>query len=132
MVVPIFSANDFDVIEGTPASYDHRSEGSGKFITIHFCQNCGTKLFLGFERSPGVFGVYGGTFDDPNWYERKPENTRHIFLNEAMDGVVVPPGFSTFAEHAIDKDGAANVARVFEKPHLVDRRTKGGIQPKVN
>ena len=50
-----------------------------------FCSTCGTKLFLDLERFPGTLGVYGGTFDDPNWFERTPQVSRHIFLDSAIE-----------------------------------------------
>src|SRR5512142_2925318 len=67
LIEPIFSKADFVLTKGAPSSYDHRSEGSGKIVHVHFCGRCGTKLYLTFERFPDVFGVYCGTFDDPNW-----------------------------------------------------------------
>ena len=65
---------------GTPAFYPHRSEGSGKIMNIHFCATCSTKIYLSFERFADVVGVFGSTFDDPDWFERTPENTKYIFL----------------------------------------------------
>jgi hypothetical protein len=41
-------------------------------------------LFLAFERF-GFFGVYGGTFDDPDWFERT-QISRHIFLDSRSRG----------------------------------------------
>ncbi len=69
LVEPIFEKPALEVIAGKPKTYSHRSEGSGKIVDIHFCAVCGTKLFLTFERFPEVVGLYGGTFDDPNWFE---------------------------------------------------------------
>jgi len=79
LVEPIFAKSDFAVISGQPKIYRQRSEGSGKMVDVHFCGDCGTKLFLTFERFPDAVGVYGGTFDDPNWFERSAAKTRHIF-----------------------------------------------------
>jgi hypothetical protein len=31
-----------------------------------------------------IYGVYGGTFVDPNWFDRSPEMTRHIFLDSEL------------------------------------------------
>jgi hypothetical protein len=61
----IFAADAFSATKGTPKTYDHTSEGSGKSVTINFCANCGTKLFLALERFSGVVGLFGGTFDGP-------------------------------------------------------------------
>ena len=67
MVEPIFRLEDLQVTSGSPAVYDLSSAGSGKLVHIHFCQKCGTKLYLTFERFAETCGVYAGTFDDPNW-----------------------------------------------------------------
>ena len=40
MVEPIFRLEDLRVTQGSLATYDQRSEGSGKLVHVHFCQNC--------------------------------------------------------------------------------------------
>lgn len=122
MVEPIFEAADFAVLAGEDTVYALPSGGSGKRIDVHFCRDCGTKLFLTFERFPTVVGVYGGTFDDPDWYERSPENTKHIFLNAAMAGTILPAGFNCFEEHAMTNDGAALPPVRFDAPKTIDPR----------
>jgi len=91
-VEPIFNRSDFSIVRGTAATYQHCSEESGKILTVSFCSNCGTKMVLDFERFPDVCGVYAGTFDDPNWFSRAPEVARHIFLESAQQGTVIPAG----------------------------------------
>ena len=122
LVEPIFQKTDFTVTSDEPKIYVHRSEGSGKTVFVHFCGECGTKLFLSFERFPDVVGVYGGTFDDPNWFERSPENSKHIFLSVAQKGTVVPARFNCFAEHAITNDGTPIEPQVFGEHHVVESR----------
>jgi len=119
LVEPIFDKDAFAVTSGEPRTYDHRSEGSGKIVHIHFCENCGTKLFMTFERFPAVAGVFGGTFDDPNWFERSPENAKHIFLDVAQVGTVIPAGFNAFGEHAATNDGSPIEPLVFECHHVI-------------
>lgn len=119
MVEPVFARQDFATTKGTPATYDHISEGSGKTVNIHFCATCGTKLFLGFERFPDVVGVYGGTFDDPDWFERSAQNSKHIFLDVALKGTVVPAGVNCFREHATDNEGNPIAPQVFSSHHLI-------------
>jgi hypothetical protein len=119
LVEPIFEKTSFEITSGTPATYVHASEGSGKRVTLNFCRTCGTKLFLDFERFPEVVGVFGGTFDDPNWFERTPRISRHIFLGSAQHGTVIPSGFNTYREHAILKDGTPVEPVVFDGPHTI-------------
>ena len=61
--------------------------------------------FRTLERFPGIFGVYGGTFDEPNWFDRTPQTSRHIFLDSAQRSTVIPAGFSALREHAMLNDG---------------------------
>jgi hypothetical protein len=121
LLEPIFKAGDFSISKGKPKIYTHVSEGSGKQVFVHFCDNCGAKLFLTFERFSDVVGLYGGTFDDQNWYEMVPENSKHIFLGVARRGTVIPPGINTFAQHATQNDGTPIEPKVFAEPHIIDR-----------
>ena len=75
-----------------------------------------------FERFPDACGVYAGTFDDPNWFEVGPSNSKHIFTGVARFDTVLPPGVNTFTEHATTNDGAPNQPVIFEQPHAVGRR----------
>ena len=115
-VEPIFHKTDFAVTKGAPSTYAHRSEGSGKLLIVNFCNNCGTKLFLNFERFPDVCGVYAGTFDDPNWFGRKPDIARHIFLESAQHGTIIPAGMPTYRQHATRNDGTPADPEVFDEP----------------
>ena len=118
LVEPIFAKSDFG-LTGQPNVYRHRSEGSGKMVDVHFCGTCGTKLFLSFERFPDVVGVYGGTFDDPNWFERSTENSRHIFLSVAQRGTVIPAGINCHELHAITNEGKLLAPQVFDRPRTI-------------
>jgi len=119
LVEPVFESADFTVIRGKAKRYTHVSEGSGKEVHIHFCDNCGTKLFLELERFEGLVGVYGGTFDNPNWLQITPQTTKHIFLEMAQQGTIIPPHFNTFNRHAFENDGTPIDATVFEEPHII-------------
>ena len=119
MVEPIFDADDFAISKGKPAQFAHVSQGSGKQVFVHFCAACGTKLFLSFERFADAVGLYGGTFDDPNWFEITPENSKQIFLGVAQRGTVIPPGIDTYSEHAFERDGTPIAPKVFTEPHVI-------------
>jgi hypothetical protein len=119
MVEPIFDGDSLALLSGTPAVYEQVSEGSGKVVYVHFCRDCGTKLWLSFERFPGIVGVYAGTFDDPCWFPIDPENSKHIFLSAARADTVIPPGIQTFVEHATARDGAPQTAATYDLPHMI-------------
>src|SRR5262245_58720894 len=63
LVEPIFRREDV-VLKGAPTqTYNHRSDTSGKRVTLHFCKTCATTLYLDLERFPDILGLCGGTFD---------------------------------------------------------------------
>ncbi len=119
MVEPLFNRAAFRISFGHARRYELTSKGSGKRVTVNFCPTCGTKLFLEFERFPDVVGVYAGTFDDPNWFERAPQNTKFIFLDSAQRGTIVPPGYNTFHEHSMLNDGRPVEPIVFDQTHTI-------------
>ncbi len=114
MVEPIFDAGSFALLAGSPRTYDKVSAGSGKLVHIHFCAECGTHLWLSFERFPDAVGIYAGTYDDPCWFPIDPANSKHIFLGVARADTVIPAGLPTYLEHATGDDGAARQATVYE------------------
>jgi hypothetical protein len=122
MVEPIFDKAAFSMLQGTPKTYRHISTGSGQAVYVHFCDNCGTKLNLSFDRFPDAVGVYAGTFDDPDWFDITPETSKHIFLNVAQRGTIIPPHVNTFAEHAQTNDGTPCEPTVFDTPHVIGPR----------
>lgn len=119
LVEPIFERASVIWSGAAPKTYEHRSDGSEMRVTLSFCGCCGTTLNLAFERFPGVLGVCGGTFDDPNWFDRGPDKCRHIFTRSAQRGVVLPAGVPTFIEHALRLDGTPNEAIVLAEPRCV-------------
>ena len=121
MVQPVFEADRFQITQGSPKTYAHTSTGSGHQVLVHFCEACVTKLFLTFDRFPGFVGLYAGSFDDPDWFMRGPENSRHVFVDAAQRGTILPPHVNTFAEHAIATDGTAMTPTVYEAPHIIER-----------
>ena len=121
LVEPIFHRQDVVIVAGTPKTYDHRSDTSHKRVTLNFCGRCGTTLYLDLERFPDIFGVCGGTFDDPNWFDRGPATGRHIFTRSAQAGVVLPAGVNIFEAHAMQLDGSANEAVVLAHALMISR-----------
>ena len=115
MVEPIFEKADFVLLSGEPRVYEHVSKASGKKLFIHFCTDCGTHTHLFLERWPDEVGVYAGTFDDPNWFEITPENSKHIFLGVAIHGTMIPPDVPAFEEHARTLENVPIAPTVFRQ-----------------
>jgi hypothetical protein len=113
LVEPIFMKADVALSGEAPRTYDHRSDSSGKRVTLNFCDRCGTTLYLDLERFPAILGLCGGTFDDPNWFDRGQGKARHIFTRSMQKGVVLPAGIETYELHALRNDGTPNVPTVF-------------------
>lgn len=124
MVEPIFDRNDFRLTKGTLSTYARRSEGSGKMVTVHFCPICATKIYLGVERSPQIWGVFAGTLDDPNWFKITSENTIHIFLDSARHDTIVPAGMRAYREHRRLNDDTPTIPTIFDQPHVIGRRPR--------
>lgn len=99
LVEPIFMRDSIELLAGEPKQYTHTSDESGLSLYVNFCGNCGSKIYQTFERFPEVIGVFAGTFDNPDWFERSPENTRHIFTRSAIKGTVLPKDFTIYEEH---------------------------------
>lgn len=119
LVEPVFAAKSVEVVTGRPRTYLHRSAESGQMVTIHFCAGCGTKVFLSFEDDEGSVGVFGGTFDDPDWYERSPAMSKHIYLAAAQQGTVIPAGVPVYLQRAHDTDGRELAPLVLDEPRLI-------------
>lgn len=102
LLEPIFYIGDFNVTAGKPKIYTHISDLSGLALYVNFCAKCGTKLFQTFERFPEALGVFGGTFDEPDWFTRNPDNTRHIFVDSAVKGDILPADYLLYHQHTAD------------------------------
>jgi hypothetical protein len=122
LVEPVFRREDVSFSASIPKAYVHRSDSSRKKVTVNFCGTCATKIYLDLERFPGVWGLFGGSFDDPNWFDRSAANCRHIFTRSAQHGVVLPGGVDTFEAHAMQVDGTPNSPTVLLHHLVVSRR----------
>jgi hypothetical protein len=115
-----FRKSAFELTSGTPSIYRHISTGSGKAIDAHFCPRCGTRVFTIFERYAEVMSVFGGTLDDPEWFE-PAKATRHVYLDSARVGTVVAPGIDAYAQGSFGLDGTPNQPHSFSDFHMVRR-----------
>lgn len=117
MIEPIFDKDAIETIKGKARVYTQISSGSGKEVHVHFCPDCGTKLWLSFARFTEIVGLYAGTLDDPDWIEVSPQTAKQIFLDSARSDSVVLPGMNAFGQHSILNDGTPLAPRVLD--HLV-------------
>ena len=129
LVEPI-SMREHVVFDGRPTSTcDHQSDSSGKRVTLHFCGGCATTFYLDLERFPAILGLCGGTFDDPDWFDRGTDECRHIFTGSAQNGVTLPSGYRLYDKHAMQADGAPNQPYVLAHALLVQRDKRDASSP---
>ena len=78
--------NEADVSFSTKSlrHYDYKSD-SGNGMHSHFCEQCGTSLFLTGELNEGLIGVAGGCFDEERFFY---EVDREIFCRSKAPFVV--------------------------------------------
>jgi hypothetical protein len=119
-IEPIFPKENMTVKGGTPKTYVHVSDGSGSKFYVHFCAQCGTKVFITFDRWPDQIAIYGGMFDDPDWFEMRPDNMQHIYVGSARKGTVIPANFRTYDAHAFTNEGIAIKPTIYSEPKLIE------------
>lgn len=81
-----FPASGFEITGPDLLAYTHRSDGSGREMTMHSCPVCATTVYLTMELFPDAVSIQGGTFDDPDWL---PVNT-HIWTGSGLKWVGIP------------------------------------------
>lgn len=104
-MAPFYKEN-FKLLSGTPDVYQHLSEGSGKKIWLNACPTCHCTMFMTWENFSKGVGVFCGSFDDPNWFERTSENTVYVFADEAPNNTVFPAGFPIYRGNGHSYSGA--------------------------
>lgn len=116
MIQPVFERQPFQFTGKQPAVHAQPSDGSGKMINVHFCPQCGTKVALSFERWPDKIGLFMGTLNDPAAISVGPDNSKHIFVSEALPGTILPPRVNTFERHVTESDGTPIAPIIHSEP----------------
>jgi hypothetical protein len=118
-VEPIFAVGDFRLLSGAPKTFDTRSKGSGKTVTVHFCDTCGSSFRYTFQRFGDVTGILAGSFDDPDWFKWDASTAKHIFLESAQANTLLPAGLPLFMQHAMTAKDEPVTPIVLEAPTSV-------------
>jgi hypothetical protein len=108
----LFPIDAVEFNDGELSQYQHRSDGSGKQVNVHFCPRCGTTVGLSFERWPDLRAISRGCYDDPN----AVEITSNIWTRSAQTGVALPSGIDCFLGPRASLDGEPEPARRFDHP----------------
>ncbi len=93
-VMATFPEASVELLQGTLAEREHRSDVSGRWLRMSFCPACGTTVSHTAEIRPGMRTVAAGTFDEPGWFTVN----RHIWLQSKLPWVTVPPGVESYAQ----------------------------------
>ena len=89
----------FELVAGVPAIYRHVSDGSGRWVDQHFCNNCGSNIGLTLEAVPAIRSIAIGSLDDQGWSELSRLESRHVFVRSARHWSVVPDDVEQYEVH---------------------------------
>lgn len=81
-----FDEGDVEFTKGATQIFEFHSDESGRWVRAEFCQHCGSTISWTLEMRPGVRGVAGGSYDDPNWFNVEA----HIWTSSARSDVAYP------------------------------------------
>jgi hypothetical protein len=95
----VFPSSRISFAGAKPTIYRHRSDGSGRWLDIHFCSTCGASIGFTLEWVPEVFAVSAGTFDDPSWIRPDHHDFRYIYMSSAQCWSVPPEGAVRYEKH---------------------------------
>ena len=71
---------------GNSGEYEHRSDESGRKLTMLFCSRCASTLAVVIEARPGWIGIQIGTLDDPT----SLRIARHVWTRSKRPESVIP------------------------------------------
>jgi hypothetical protein len=91
-VWPVFAEADVSM-SGDAQRYEHRSDESGRWIHLFFCQRCGTTVYSRWQEDKGELALLGGTFDETGWIGVD----RHVWTRSRQRWVEIPAGHAQFA-----------------------------------
>jgi hypothetical protein len=80
-------ATGFRITKGEPKLYARASDAGNK-VTLAFCEECGSPLFIRVSARPDIVGLRVGSLDDPSVFH--PE--AHIFVKSAQPWDTLDPG----------------------------------------
>jgi hypothetical protein len=128
LVEHCFTKTEIEITAGVATIHTHVSAGSGKEVYLHFCAECGSHLFLTFERWEDTMNVFTTTFDDPWAVRFDAETLRYLFLDTAQSGTITPKGLHAYDGHCDPTDGSPAVEHVFDA-HVLNSEVEDGTGP---
>jgi hypothetical protein len=81
-----FNNEEVQFTNGSTKSFEFRSDESDRWLCNEFCEDCGSTVSWTLENRPGVTGLAGGCYDEPNWFSVEA----HIWTRSARSDVCYP------------------------------------------
>jgi hypothetical protein len=63
-----FLDEDVEFLHGEMRTFEFHSSATGRWLRNHFCIHCGSTICWTLEKRPGIRGMAGGNYDDPDWF----------------------------------------------------------------
>lgn len=92
-----FREEDVEFLRGRRATYEHRSDETGRWLRTEFCPVCGTPVTHTTELRPGLRAIAAGTMDDPDSFRIE----RHIWSRSARRWVTIPEGVEVYEKGSV-------------------------------
>lgn len=126
LVEHCFTKDEIEILQGVPSVYTHISEGSGKEVYLHFCRDCGSHLFLTFQRFENTMNIFTTSFDTPQDVGFETGTLRYLYLDTAQSGTITPKGFRAYDGHCDPADGSPAIEHIFGEHVLNGEKDRGG------
>ena len=92
-------------MQGEPTTYRHRSDETGRVVTLQFCGRCGTAVSHVAEARPGWLGIEIGSLDDKTGLRIE----RHVWTRSRQPWTAIPDDVDLYAKGSAD--GAVPIRR---------------------
>ncbi|MFK7852854.1 MAG: GFA family protein [Granulosicoccus sp.] len=89
-----FQDEDVSITQGQLNTFEFRSNTSGRWLRNEFCPKCGTTVTWTTEMRPGLRGIAGGSYDDPDWYRIEA----HIWAHSARSDMCYPEDMAVYPQ----------------------------------
>ena len=89
-----FNEEDVEFINGATQIFQFDSDESDRWLRTEFCGSCGSTVSWTLEKRPGMRGVAGGSYDDPNWFTVEA----HIWTRSARSDMCYPDHIKIYEE----------------------------------
>ena len=89
---------DIEFLQGDMTTYRFQSATSGRWLQNEFCTACGSTVSWTLEMRPGLRGIAGGSFDNPDWYTIDA----HVWAGSARSDMRYPEGMHVCEEILTD------------------------------